>query len=648
MKKTFKSFVLLFPLVLTMMIAPCVAQEETQFESRAPASVAQKKIRRKKAKTAEAKKVEVNPSTEQMPLDQLSERLSRLNKSPRARQIKSAYDLIQKKKYKQARAKLAPLEKDLVFRDVALWFSAQTDLLEARQGAQTRKFAASSKLAQRAILKLFQIETQVPGSPYGKNVSKEVAQAELLKSEALFFGKKYAEARALFETAFQRLGSNTGLSGVRKESLEQYMGSCQKAEGEFCAGWAQKLYSAHAKASEEAKYLAKSRPEAFERPKPASVSKITQSYKAPDLDQVAFNSAMELVLEEKNKKASQELSQFLDEFPRSSHRYRARYWIARILGIQKENEKSEKALIALQQDSPLTYYGLAASVLAGKPFDATLDQTVPRAVEIDPYLNPNESFHLMRAKQFLAEKAPELAATELKDFRISNSLSNEFLLYLSLLNYEAHAYHTSFQILTELIQRGYESVYTASVVKMIFPVAFFDIIEKQAAAINIDPVLVLSLIKQESAFEPTATSGSGASGLMQLMPFTAVETEPTVRRADLVDPETSVRIGARYLKKVLDRFNGNIVLALAGYNAGPTAAERWIKASSSKNGISEFIETIPYKETRDYVSSIIRNYFWYAKALKREVPKSLDYFWVPYVPKGQEPAKEAPRESGED
>ncbi|MGK5089890.1 transglycosylase SLT domain-containing protein [Bdellovibrionota bacterium FG-2] len=605
------------------------------------------KVRGKKAKVTEVKKPEINPSSEQLPLDKLSERLYALNKFPKARQLKGAYDLLQKKKFKPVRSKLTMLQKDPVFGDVALWLSAQADILEARQVSQTRKFSASSKLAQRAILKLFQIESQMPGSPYIKNIAKEVGQAELLKAQALFFEKNYAAARLVFEAAFQRLGSNTGLSVVRKETLEQYVVSCQKAEGEYCTGWMRKLNSAFAKASEEAKYLTKTRPEAFERPKPASVSKLTQSYKSPDADQVAFDSAIELVLEDKNKKAAQELSQFMDEFPRSTHRYRARYWHARILVAQKENEKSVKALSALQQDSPLTYYGLTASLLGGKSFDETLDQSVPKAVEIDPYLNPNEVFHLMRAKMFLAEKAPELAATELKELRISNALSNEFLLYLSELNFEAHSYHTSFQLLTELIQRGFASVYTTSVVKMIFPVAFFDIIEKQAAANNLDPVLVLSLMKQESAFDPAAMSGAGASGLMQLMPFTAVETEPTVRRADLVDPETSVRIGVRYLKKVFDRFNGNIVLALAGYNAGPGAAERWIKASAGKHGITEFIETIPYKETRDYVSSIIRNYFWYSKMLKREVPKSLDYFWAPYTPKGQEPPKEQKEEQEE-
>jgi soluble lytic murein transglycosylase len=121
-------------------------------------------------------------------------------------------------------------------------------------------------------------------------------------------------------------------------------------------------------------------------------------------------------------------------------------------------------------------------------------------------------------------------------------------------------------------------------------------------------------------------------GLMQLMPTTAVETIPTVPRSELTEPEPNIRVGTTYLRKVLNRFNGNIALALAGYNAGPNAADRWYKALGPKKGLLEFIETIPYKETREYVATIIRNYFWYSKLLNGETPKSLGYFWNTYGP----------------
>jgi soluble lytic murein transglycosylase len=88
---------------------------------------------------------------------------------------------------------------------------------------------------------------------------------------------------------------------------------------------------------------------------------------------------------------------------------------------------------------------------------------------------------------------------------------------------------------------------------------------------------------------------------MQLMPATASDTDPDVERASLIEAESNVRVGAKYLKHLMNRFKGNIVLSLAGYNAGPNAVDRWVKESGGKRGMLEFIETIPYKETREYV-----------------------------------------------
>ena len=98
------------------------------------------------------------------------------------------------------------------------------------------------------------------------------------------------------------------------------------------------------------------------------------------------------------------------------------------------------------------------------------------------------------------------------------------------------------------------------------------------------------------------------------------------------------------MSRMLERFRGNMALATAAYNAGPVAVERWMKEFGLKDtdsglslGILEFIESIPYPETRDYVGSILRNYDWYSRRLPRELkvlpksfagPQSLQYFWT--------------------
>ena len=114
---------------------------------------------------------------------------------------------------------------------------------------------------------------------------------------------------------------------------------------------------------------------------------------------------------------------------------------------------------------------------------------------------------------------------------------------------------------------------------------------------------------------------------MQLMPFTALDLKTNIRQSELTDPEQNVSLGTDYLARVLKKFDGIIVLALAGYNAGPTRSARWKKNAKSSWDMTEFIEAIPYLETRTYVTSIIRNYYWYHYRVNGVRMTSLDYFW---------------------
>jgi soluble lytic murein transglycosylase len=304
-----------------------------------------------------------------------------------------------------------------------------------------------------------------------------------------------------------------------------------------------------------------------------------------------------------------------------------KYWLAKSLVREKENEKAQKLFAEIQQESPFSYYGLLSSNELGKPLDAQIHTALPLATDTDPALLPAEVFRLKRAQSLVSEKAYALAAIELKELTPRDAFSNSFMVYLTALNYEAKNYRVGFRFVSELLLRGYDGILSPFGSQMIFPVDFFDSIKKRAAEQSLDPILILSLIKQESAFDEEANSSVGAMGLMQLMPATAYDTEPKLNTSDLLIADNNIQTGTKYLKKLMTKFNGNIVLSLAAYNAGPTAVDRWLKDIPPKRNMLEFIESIPYRETRDYVGSIIRNYYWYSQKLSGNWPKTVDYFW---------------------
>jgi soluble lytic murein transglycosylase len=126
---------------------------------------------------------------------------------------------------------------------------------------------------------------------------------------------------------------------------------------------------------------------------------------------------------------------------------------------------------------------------------------------------------------------------------------------------------------------------------------------------SLDPALLSAVILEESRFNPQAISSAGARGLMQILPRTANQI---VRRINvrpysdelLFDPETNLRLGSWYLSSLWEEFKGKETLALAAYNAGPNLVHEWM-AKNPAAGEDEFVENIPYPETRNYVIRVL-------------------------------------------
>ena len=157
--------------------------------------------------------------------------------------------------------------------------------------------------------------------------------------------------------------------------------------------------------------------------------------------------------------------------------------------------------------------------------------------------------------------------------------------------------------------------------EILFPLAYWDPIKAEAEKRGHDPYLLASIIRQESGFEPTTVSNAGAVGLMQIMPEEASRIGTAggigeVTRADLFVPEKNIAVGAAELSQKLEATGNNLTLAIAAYNAGETAVQRWM-SRTSPDEIDLFIESIPYAETRLYVKTVTRNRNEYRRIYER-------------------------------
>jgi soluble lytic murein transglycosylase len=143
--------------------------------------------------------------------------------------------------------------------------------------------------------------------------------------------------------------------------------------------------------------------------------------------------------------------------------------------------------------------------------------------------------------------------------------------------------------------------------KMYYPVRYGEEIEEHAKERGLDPNLVRALILQESYYNPKAKSRVGATGLMQLMPPTAKEHAAKLRVpfaiSRLETPDVNIRLGTFHLKMLIDMFRGNTYFAVASYNAGQGNVLKWRRAAPSKP-VDEFLESIPFSETRNYVKRV--------------------------------------------
>ncbi|MCD5410514.1 MAG: lytic transglycosylase domain-containing protein [Clostridiales bacterium] len=159
------------------------------------------------------------------------------------------------------------------------------------------------------------------------------------------------------------------------------------------------------------------------------------------------------------------------------------------------------------------------------------------------------------------------------------------------------------------------------ILKTLYPIHYYDLIVEYAEKYDLDPYLLASIIRNESGFNPNAVSIKGASGLMQIMPLTGEWITESIGRTDysdemLFDPEKNISLGAWYLNFLYNKFDGDLKLVIAAYNAGNGNVRTWLRNSEySEDGMT--LNIIPFPETKTYFRRVSRDYKIY-KIIYRE------------------------------
>jgi soluble lytic murein transglycosylase len=306
-------------------------------------------------------------------------------------------------------------------------------------------------------------------------------------------------------------------------------------------------------------------------------------------------------------------------YPDDGDAQRGRYWQARALetlGRQEEAGQIYRRMAALA-DTGDFYYRQALTRLSGRLEGATapaaaVSVVAPELLAQAPAAGawPQEP-ELRRAKLLIDLGLDQLAGREL-ELAAERANPRDILALKALILCRKGDQRAGLVLLREAypaLGTAYQASVPAELLFAYYPLEYGDEISACARETGLPGNLIAGIIRQESAFDPRATSPVGARGLMQLMPDTAREMSRKAgfaySPARLYDPTTSVHLGATYFKELLDDFGGNVELALAGYNGGPNRIQRLWTESGPNPRLDDFLETLSLDESRNYVKRIL-------------------------------------------
>lgn len=319
----------------------------------------------------------------------------------------------------------------------------------------------------------------------------------------------------------------------------------------------------------------------------------------------------------KKDEAKRLFEEQLSMYPNSAEVPNAIYWRGRMAEEEGDKKLARAYYQKLAENYRYYYYANLARERLPKVGDETVDPPV-----LDSLPRPPAPPHDWEtpADNIRAQKAQLLANAALYDFAVAEMQAAsagsppwEAKSVAEIYNEQGSYIHA-----IETLKRAVPGYFAAEIPQIprpvwetLFPRPFWEELKRDSAANRLDPHLVASLIRQESEFNPAAISPANAMGLMQLLPTIGkgMAKEMKIRHFssdELLVADTNLRLGTRYFKHIVDHYDGQVEYALAAYNAGENRVNDWRKNGNFAD-VEEFVESIPFTETRDYVQAIMRN-----------------------------------------
>ncbi|HEY1526655.1 MAG TPA: transglycosylase SLT domain-containing protein [Candidatus Angelobacter sp.] len=307
----------------------------------------------------------------------------------------------------------------------------------------------------------------------------------------------------------------------------------------------------------------------------------------------------------------------LSMYPNSAEVPNAIYWLGRMAESEGDKKLARAYYQKLADNYRYFYYAnLARGRMAGvgdELVDPPLLESLPRPAGPPHDWDPP-------ADNVRAQKAQLLANAALYDFAVAEmqAASPGSPPWEAKSVAEIYNQQGSYIRSIETLKRAVPGYFAADIPQIprpvwegLFPRPFWPELTRDAAANQLDPHIVASLIRQESEFNPSAISTANAMGLMQLLPSVGKGLAKQMKIKhfspdELLVADTNLRLGTRYFRQMVDHFGGQVEYALAAYNAGEDRVDDWRKNGNFAD-VEEFVESIPFTQTREYVQAIMRN-----------------------------------------